>query len=31
MNGIIGFVICCLIGIACFGIFYKCINWFDNI
>ena len=25
------FVICLLLGIACFGLFMKCIDWFKNI
>ncbi len=27
----IGFVICILLGVACFWIFMKCIDWFENI
>lgn len=26
-----GFVICLLSGLGCFWLFYKCINWFENI
>lgn len=28
---ILGFVICIVIGLACFGLFFKCINWFEKI
>ncbi len=27
----IGFVVCLLIGMSCFGLFEKCIDWFENI
>lgn len=31
MNEIIGIVVCAISGIACFGLFMKCIDWFDNL
>jgi hypothetical protein len=27
----IGFAVCMLMGIGCFGLFEKCIDWFENI
>ena len=27
----IGFVVCTLSGIACFWLFFKCIDWFEKI
>lgn len=27
----IGFVVCMLIGMNCFWLFEKCIDWFENI
>ncbi len=27
----IGFLICILSGVICFGLFLKCIDWFDKI
>lgn len=27
----IGFLVCIVSGILCFGLFYKCIDWFENI
>ena len=27
----IGFLVCVLSGIACFALFAKCIDWFENI
>ena len=27
----IDFAICLLLGLACFGLFMKCIDWFDKI
>lgn len=27
----IGFAVCMLIGMSCFGLFEKCIDWFENI
>lgn len=27
----IGFVVCTLRGIACFWLFFKCIDWFEKI
>jgi len=30
--GITGtFILCLLGGLACFGLFWKCIDWFENI
>lgn len=26
----IGFLICLISGIACFWLFWKCIDWFEN-
>ncbi len=31
MDVFFGFSICCLVGIACFVMFYKCVNWFEKI
>lgn len=31
MIEMIGIAICVLSGIACFGLFVKCIDWFDNL
>jgi hypothetical protein len=28
---IMEFLICALGGVACFGLFYKCVGWFDKI
>lgn len=25
-----GFAICLLSGLGCFGLFFKCIDWFDS-
>ena len=27
----IGFAVCMLMGIGCFGLFETCIDWFENI
>lgn len=27
----LGFVVCILAGLACFGLFVKCVDWFENI
>lgn len=27
----IGFAVCILSGTACFGLFFKCIDWFEKI
>ena len=27
----IGFAVCALSGLACFLLFWKCIDWFDKI
>lgn len=27
----IGFAVCVLTGLACFGVFMKCVDWFENI
>lgn len=27
----IGFLVCILSGVICFGLFLKCIDWFDKI
>lgn len=31
MSELIGIAICLVSGIACFGLFMKCIDWFDNL
>jgi hypothetical protein len=31
MNEILGISICCLIGTACFVIFFKSVEWFEKI
>lgn len=28
---LLGFAVCLLSGVICFGIFYKCIDWFEKI
>ena len=27
----IGFTVCVITGVLCFGVFYKCIDWFETI
>ena len=27
----LGFLVCLLLGIGCFWLFWKCIDWFDKI
>jgi len=31
MDALLGFTICCLVGVLCFYAFLKCIDWFENI
>lgn len=31
MNEMIGIAICVASGLACFKLFMKCIDWFDNL
>ena len=28
---VLGMAICILSGAACFGLFYKCVDWFEDI
>lgn len=31
MDEVLSFAFCCLSGVACFYLFYKCIGWFEKI
>lgn len=31
MESVLSFVFLCLVGVACYWLFFKCIEWFDKI
>ena len=31
MEEVLSFIFLCLVGIACYGFFFKCIYWFEKI
>lgn len=31
METILSFIFCCLSGVVCFWLFYKCVDWFEKI